>query len=638
MLIRSPRTILAAAAVVAVLAVAAESPLVRASRAAAPIVYTLSFPEPQQRWMRVEIEFPAVTGTLPLRMSRSSPGRYTLHEFAKNVYDVATLDGEGRWAAVRRTAPHAWEARGDGGPVRVRYRIFGDRVDGTYLAVDETHAHINAPASLMWAEGRELDPVVVRIEPPADRRWRVATQLFPTDDPFEFTAPNLHYLIDSPIEVSAHSRHTFVAESPSSSGSPAPPTIAVALHDAGVGGDAEGYLEALGRIVREQAAVFGEYPRFDRQTYTFIADYLPWAVGDGMEHRNSTILTHGGSIATDSSTLLATAAHEFFHTWNVERIRPRALEPFNLLDFNVTGELWLAEGFTSYYETLTMVRSGAIGLDEALRIFGDRISQVLTSPALQYRSADEMSRMALLWDRAAHSDRTNLDHTFLSYYVHGAALGMGFDLTLRERTGGARSLDDFMHAMWKAHGQASSPVPGLVASPYVLDDVRRQLAAVAKDQSLADELIGRFVLGREVMDYERLAALAGLRLRQAAPGRGSLGRVTLEAAAGRLRIAAPVPPGSPAAAAGLAQDDLILAAGGRVVRQPADLERVAAAHRPGEELVLRVQRRTEQRPRQVSVTLEEQGGYELVTIESAGGELDEARRAFREQWVSSRFR
>ncbi|HXE81221.1 MAG TPA: PDZ domain-containing protein [Vicinamibacterales bacterium] len=622
---------------IAVLVLGACAHALGASRDAAPIVYTLSFPAAEQRWMQVEIAFPEVTGRLTLRMSRSSPGRYALHEFAKNVYDVVGVDAAGRTAPVRQVAPNGWEAEGNGDTLRVRYKVFGDRLDGTYLAIDQTHAHLNAPAALMWAEGRELDPVAIRIQPPAGSGWRVATQLFPTSDPYEFRAPNLHYLMDSPIEASAHARHTFTADLPPSSNATAPPTIVVALHHRG--GGADRFIDGLRLVVREQAAIYGEYPPYENGTYTFLADFLPWAIGDGMEHRNSTVLTSTQNLAAARTDLLALASHEFFHGWNVERIRPRTLEPFNLLDFNVAGELWLAEGFTTYYETLTMVRAGLIDVEEALQKFGAHISAVLTSTAHRYRSADEMSRLAVLWDGAEHKDRTNLRHTFLSYYTHGAALGMGFDLAIRERTQGQRSLDDFMRAMWIAHGRTPPAVPGLVATPYTLDDVRRRLAEVVGDDRFASELVDRFVLGREVMDYAQLVELAGLRLRHTDAGRASLGEVVLEdAGGGGVRLAAPPPADSPAAAAGLGQDDVMLALGGNRIRYAADLTRMLARHRPGDVVVLRVRRRSDAQPVDVRVTLEERRGYELVAMESEGAAVGAEPLAFRNAWLGSRFR
>src|SRR5690606_389596 len=149
---------------------------------------------------------------------------------------------------------------------------------------DATHAHLNIPAALMWARGFEDRPAEVRLEQPPGRAWRVATQLFPTAEPLTFSAPNLQYLLDSPTEVSAHTVRTFsVTDAAGNS-----PTFHIALHHDGSDADADAFAADTERIVREMLAVFGEFPRFDTGTYTFIADYLPWANGDGMEHRNST--------------------------------------------------------------------------------------------------------------------------------------------------------------------------------------------------------------------------------------------------------------------------------------------------------------------------------------------------------------
>ena len=130
------------------------------------------------------------------------------------------------------------------------------------------------------------------------------------------------------------------------------------MHHTGTDAEVDGLVRDVEAIVREARHVFGEYPPFEGNTYTFIADYLPWAHGDGMEHRNSTILTAPSPIQTSRLDLLDTIAHEFFHTWNVERIRPKSIEPFNFEEANMSGELWLAEGFTSYYGPLTMKRAG----------------------------------------------------------------------------------------------------------------------------------------------------------------------------------------------------------------------------------------------------------------------------------------
>ena len=156
------------------------------------------------------------------------------------------------------------------------------------------------------------------------------------------------------------------------------------------------YVAALEAIVPEVVMVFGELPKFDTDTYTFIADYLPYASSDGMEHRNSAILTSKGRLdePRQRTALLLTAAHEFFHVWNVERIRPQSLEPFDFTDVNVSGELWLAEGFTNYYGKLVMARAGLTDAERAASSFGRTLDSVISGPGRRLNSAVDMSRLA----------------------------------------------------------------------------------------------------------------------------------------------------------------------------------------------------------------------------------------------------
>ena len=360
--------------------------------------------------MQVDVRFDDLpSGPLELRMSRSSPGRYAVHEFAKNVIDVRVTDRSGKPLDVVRPNPHQWTVTAHPGHVNIAYRIYGDRIDGTYLAIDSTHAHINMPAALMWARGLEGRPVTVRFEPPQGSSWRVGTQLLPGPDAFTFTAANLQYLMDSPTEVSAFALRTFtVADVPAS------PVFRLVVHHTGTDAELDAFAEDVQRIVREARHVFGEYPAYEGNTYTFLADYLPWASGDGMEHRNSTILTSSTSIGGNRLGLLDTVSHEFLHGWNVERIRPRSLEPFNFDDANMSGELWLAEGFTSYYGPLVMLRAGLTGMNEFAGEMTDAINAVINGSGRTVRSAEEMSRMAPFVDAAVSIDRTNFD---ISYHL-----------------------------------------------------------------------------------------------------------------------------------------------------------------------------------------------------------------------------
>jgi len=426
--------------------------------AQAAVQYRLGFPEPQHHWMQVDVRFEDVPqGPLAIQMSQSSPGRYALHEFVKNVYDVRVDDGTGTELKVERSNTSEWDVTAHSGVVRMRYRVFGDQVDGTYLAIDTTHAHINVPAAFVWARGMEMRPVRVTIDLPRDSPWKIATQLHPTDDPATFTAANLQYLIDSPIELSNFVLKTFeVGER----------KFRIALHHDGSGRDVDRYAGDVERIVREEAAVFGELPAYEGGVYTFIADYLPYASSDGMEHRNSTVMTAQGAlrIAADRTWILGTVAHEFFHSWNVERIRPKSLEPFRLDQANVSGELWLAEGFTSYYQTVILQRTGLAELRTTAATLGYDVDSVIRDPGRKYRTAEEMSRMAPLVDAASWSDRVNFANTYISYYTWGSAIALALDLSLRERGDGRKSLDDYMRVLWQDFGRAEA-AEGTVATP-----------------------------------------------------------------------------------------------------------------------------------------------------------------------------
>ncbi|MCL4866762.1 MAG: hypothetical protein KJZ47_12780, partial [Gemmatimonadales bacterium] len=325
---------------------------------------------------------------LEARMSRSSPGRYALHEFAKNVYSVRAEDSRGRPLTITRPNPHQWDVAGHDGTVRLSYTLFADRADGTYSQVDRTHAHLNAPATWMWARGMDARPArVTFLDLPAG--WQVATQLFPTDQPNSFTAPSFQYLMDSPVMAADQDIRSWEVTSGGRT-----QTIRLAIHHAGTRAEVDGYVEMIKKVVREQAALFGELPQFDGGVYTFLACYLPHTSGDGMEHRNSTVLSSSGSLAQAAQGLLGTVSHEFVHAWNVERIRPRSLEPFDFERENMSAELWLAEGFTSHIGPLAIRRAGITDDRSYARSLSGTVNAVLNAPGRKYFSAAEMSMQA----------------------------------------------------------------------------------------------------------------------------------------------------------------------------------------------------------------------------------------------------
>jgi predicted metalloprotease with PDZ domain len=504
---------------------------------------------------------------------------------------------------------------------------------------------MNMPATLMWARGFDMRPVVLKIEPPAQYAWKPATQLFPTADPWTFTAPNLQYLMDSPTELSDYTLRSFTVKNPDGKEY----TIRTAVHHDGDPSVIDGYAAGAEKIVNEAAAVFGEFPAFDTGTYTFLGDYVPWGGGDGMEHRNSTVVASATSFKNPQAALaaLGTLSHEFFHCWNVERIRPKSLEPFNFEDANISGELWLAEGFTQYYGPLIMVRAG-VAIPDPAGLVRNAVA-VINSPARRFRSAVEMSQMAPFSDAAVAIDETNLPTTFISYYTYGAAIATALDLSLRDRSNGKVTLDDFMRAMWIAHGKPGGPSPAIIAKPYTLKDVRDRLAEVSGDRRFADDFFDKYIEGRELPDYEKLFARVGLVLRKRNAGGAWVGLMDQAFGGGRggrrggaaaapagsgVRVPGLVNWGTPAYRAGIEEGDVITSADGKAVGTIEDWQAALRAHKPGDSMPIEFMRHN--LPVKASITVEEDPTMEVATLESIGSTLSPDQKALRDGWLSSK--
>jgi predicted metalloprotease with PDZ domain len=607
--------------------------LVTSAWAQAAIEYRLSFADYVRHVVEVEAVFTDVAADpVDIHMSRSSPGRYALHEFAKNVYDVHISDGSGRPLRPVQPNLHVWRVKEHGGTVRVRYKLFGDRIDGTYLGIDHTQAHLNIPATLMWAKTLEARPSRLTFVPPPDVAWTVATQLYPTADPLVFTAPNFAYLMDSPVQFGPQMLRTFQV-APLAGSSVGPQTIRIALRHDGTEAEADRFAQKVEKIVREAQAVYGELPAFEPGSYTFLATYAAGAGGDGMEHRNSTVITSSNALDRGEHGLLGTVSHEFFHAWNVERIRPRSLEPFDFDDANVSGELWVAEGFTQYYGPLLLRRAGLRSEDETLGEIASLINTVNNAPGRRIRTAPEMSRLAPFVDAACSNDPTNWSNTFLSYYTFGAAIGLGLDLELRDRTDGKVTLDDYMRALWTKYGRTPGP-PGVVATPYTPADLEATLAEVSGSVSFAREIFERYVDGIELVEYGRLLERMGLVWRPRFPGRAWIGELSLASGPTGAVVLNPGNANTPAYDAGLGEGDVIVGLGAAPLRGPADVNRVVEGAKPGDRLEVTYLRGGKER--KTTIVLRGDPARELVTRESLGQKPSAEQLRMRAGWLGSR--
>jgi predicted metalloprotease with PDZ domain len=292
----------------------------------------------------------------------------------------------------------------------------------------------------------------------------------------------------------------------------------------------------------------------------------------------------------------------------------------------MSGELWLAEGFTQYYGNLIMARAGLTTAERAMQGLASSALDVADSPGHRFRSIVEMSQMAPFSDAARSVDPTNFSYAFINYYPYGSAIALALDLNLRARSRGRLSLDDYMRAMWRVHGKPGGAQPGLVAKPYTLQDARDRLAEVSGDRRFADDFFDRFIEGREVPDYPALLAPAGIAVRKRNAGVAWSG-AQLDASG---KVTQLVAWGTPAFDAGLEQGDVVTAVDGKPIE-------TLTARKPGEKVVLEVKRPTGQTV-SPTLTLAEDPALEAVPIETTGGTLTAEQKAFRESWFGTKAR
>ncbi|WP_282132721.1 M61 family metallopeptidase [Cellulophaga baltica] len=555
--------------------------------------YTISFENAVHHEAEITATFPKITSEIfSVRMSRTSPGRYALHEFAKNIYAVKATDGQGKSLTIKRPNPYQWDISGHDGTVNISYTLFADRADGTYSQIDETHAHLNIPATFMYAPEFSERKINVNFQPREDLNWKIATQL-PLVSNTTYSADNLQYFMDSPTELSNFGMREFeVTEADGKK-----KNIRFVLHHNGTEAELDTYFEKIKKTVLAEKVVFGELANFDYGTYTFLACYIPNASGDGMEHRNSTILTNTRSLADGGMEKnMGTVSHEFFHSWNVERIRPKSLEPFNFEEANMSGELWFAEGFTSYYTNLILCRAKLITDQEYVEGITGTFNYVWNSPARQFFNPIEMSYQAPFVDAATSVDPVNRENTFISYYSYGSILGLALDLSLREK---GLNLDDFMKLVWSTYGKKEIP--------YTVKNLNESLNNYA-GKDFGDAFFNAYIYKSNMPDYTALFKTVGVTLSQQAAVANFGASVIINAnLQGEIRRNTTI--GSPAYLGGLDKGDFITKINGQALPSSTSFEDYIKTFPVGTELTIDFLRNAE--PQKTTVKLASNPEYSI---------------------------
>jgi predicted metalloprotease with PDZ domain len=598
------------------------------------IFYLVSFPNAAHHEAEIKMTIPqAPSRELRVRMSRSSAGRYATHEFGKNIYNVKATDVSGNTLPLKQIEGDVYEVGEHPETVVITYTLFGNWTDGTYASIDDSHAHLNMPAAFMWVPGQEKRPLRFEFDDLDKHGWKVATQL-KSEGANIYSAPDLQYMMDSPTELSNFKETSWDVLNTDGKKE----KINLTIHS----DDSQPVVDNFGKMVQkmvlEEKAVFGELPLYDYGEYTFLDDVYPTTSGDGMEHRNSTcIVQPANKVDGNEIPLLSTFSHEYFHSWNVKRIRPKSLEPFNFEHANMSSELWFAEGFTQYYGELLLERSGFHSVDEYTHTISGLVNAALNTPGAAKYTPVQASNHAVFADAGVSIDPNNDNNIFTSYYYYGGATALALDLKLRSEFN--LTLDDYMREVWLARGK--------VMKPYTVPDLQNDLAKLTKNPKFAADFFNRYINGIEKNNYEALLSKAGLVLRKAQPGKAWAGPLSIMPGRGRsgqartngtegLSIQSSTIIGTPIYKAGLDAGDIILKADGKDIKNAQSFNDVVDGKKPGDKIAVSYRNRTGNH--ETTITLEENPYLEVVTNEKAGKALSKDQETFRNSWLSSKIK
>lgn len=554
---------------------------------------------------------------LQIKVSRSSPGRYATHEFGKNIYDVKAYNTDGKEIEIEQIEGDVYLIPQHQDKLKITYTLFGNWVDGTYTGIDSRHAHLNMPASFMWIPALQDRPITVKFILP--QNWKIATQLILKDGLYH--APNLQYLMDSPTELSNFATKTWEVENPDG----LKQQVNIVLHGKTTEVNFTDFETKVKNIVNEAQAVFGELPRFDNGEYRFLIDVLPTNAGDGMEHRNSTVITNKSeSLDQSVNHVLGTVSHEFFHAWNVERIRPKSLEPFNFEKANMSEALWFAEGFTQYYGELLLARAGVNSTEDFTKTQGRFLNTVLNAPGANKYSPIFMSKRAVFVDAGVSIDKNNNSNIFSSYYLYGNITALALDLTLRAQFG--LNLDDYMKAVWQVHGKTENS--------YQVSDLENVLANYTNNPDFAKLFFEQYIYGIQKANFKSLLENAGYILKRSKPLTPWIGDVSYAETTDGLSIESQTIIGTPLYVAGLDIGDKILKINDQTIKTTTDLFAILNTKKAGEYINITYNRAGEMQ--NLSLKLINNPNLEIISFEEAGLSVSPQIETFRNHWLGSK--
>ena len=584
------------------------------------ISFVVAMPKPYTHLLEVEmrVQIPAnlqVPNETDLLMPVWTPGSYLIREFERHVQDfAASADGRALdWTKVNK---NTWRVKTGGARVwRATYRVYANELSVRTSELNSDHAFWNNAALLMYRDGSINAPATLRILPAPG--WKIATGLpAVAGEPNTFRAENFDILYDSPVECSNFKQIDFQVRG-------VPHRIVI---DGAGNYDQNRMLAGVQKIVETEVSLFGDIPYHD---YTFIL-HLRANTGGGLEHLNSTALGfRRANFATEEGyrSFWSLVAHEFFHLWNVKRIRPDALGPFDYTKENYTRLLWVAEGITDYYGQLMPRRAGLISEKTYLDQLAKRIQSFEETPGREKMSAEESSFDS--WIKLYRPDENSINSQ-ISYYDKGELLGLLLDLDIRRRTHGAKSLDDVMRYLYDEFYKKGRN--------YTPQDFQKTCELIAG--ASLDEFFSSYVRRRDEFQYNEILAGAGLQLEQGGIPIGGSGPDTpvrvkafvgadLEQTGDRLLITH-VRAGTSAYEQGLnANDQIVALDGARVTKETFDAR--IAEKKPGDTVRVTVFRFDDLRTFDIRLGSRVDAPFRIVPIAQAS---DEQKRIY-QAWLGA---
>ena len=537
----------------------------RGARAAGePVNYELRFEAPNTHLLDITVRAGGLSGSAAeFAMPDWAPGSYSITDYARNVQDFAAHDAGGKTLEWRKTDSQTWRVELAGATsVNIRYRMYANTLANNWAQYNERHAFLGGPAVWMYLVGGKDRPIRLTVTlPPGEAGWRIATGLEHTGEN-SFSAADYDWFADCPLEISPWTEKTFTF---------AGSTYHFVVHDV-MGGMDYGPAESdTERIVENLVPMFAEVAGTSAQAapfheYWFLMHIWPDA-GGGLEHLDSTQINYSANWDDRSPTesglnayqrKLFVISHEFFHAWNVKRLRPRPLGPFDYSREVHTPSLWISEGLTSYYGELALVRAGIITPEEYLRAIAHLITEFEKEPGRAERSIEDTS-----WDTWFHNFSPgtrqrysfNLKNTDYSYYDGGQIVGHLLDFAIRQATANRKSLDDWMRLLYLRY---ALPKPG-----FEPDDPARAASEIAGHDMSG--FFRSYISGKEALPYEQYFGYAGLRVARESQAEHAWAGIDAGKGDDGRPVINNLIPGSPAEQSGLDRGDVPVAVDGKEV-------------------------------------------------------------------------